>query len=415
MKYVATVALVLVSAVMQTASAAPRYVFLNKAPGIEWHQNRRESFTRAGFDEIRNTIDAPGDPALRVGVSFVFDILRNDPEHIAESLRRFLALSQETGVPVLVNFDGQNWWDGRPDLWNWWDPTKPGYDPENADNVEWTGWDSSTAVKIGWRNRGSQIRVLPQPNLASPAVLKAHREVLGVLVPIVAEWYRALLEDEKYLLGGVKFGHEASIGVNAYHYPDGNRYLEEHPEDASHDPVYGRDHSKGWTGGLATLGYAAVKAAGIKNSGEITREDVGEVVRRYLEALCRVGHEAGLPRDLIYTHQGGTYAPWDKHLPFSAAFNRFATPGWSLYGVDPRAVAPLAEELEKRGERWAAVEWWWGAPDKASWRDHFERTLRFMDCRFITVYNWNCGFRFQKEAAGQEALRELVRDWKEER
>ena len=112
----------------------PRYIFVNNAPGIVWDQNRPESITRAMFDDIRDTVRAPENPQLRLGVSFVWSVLQSPPETTAAGVRRFLALSEETGMPVLVNFDVCNWWEQRPDLWNWWDSAKPGYDRKNTEN-----------------------------------------------------------------------------------------------------------------------------------------------------------------------------------------------------------------------------------------------------------------------------------------
>jgi hypothetical protein len=37
--------------------------------------------------------------------------------------------SGQTDTPVLVQIDTEHWWTARPDLWNWWDPEKPGFDP----------------------------------------------------------------------------------------------------------------------------------------------------------------------------------------------------------------------------------------------------------------------------------------------
>jgi hypothetical protein len=116
---------------------------------------------------------------------------------------------------------------------------------------------------------------------------------------------------------------------------------------------------------------------------------------------------------LIFTHQGGTYPPWETHLPFWPALNQWSTPGWSFYNLDPRKAGSLAAELQKHGQRsWAACEWWWGGADITQWRDHFRRTLSFEDCRFICVYNWNHGM-FRNELAGQEAVRRLVAEWRE--
>jgi hypothetical protein len=397
------------------ADVEPRYVFINRAPGLVWDAGNPVSFQAEHFEEIVDAIDAPENPALRVGVSFCFDFFRYDIVRVRESLARFLALSRETGIPVFIGLDGQNWWGGRPDLWNWRDPDRPGFDPENVHNVEWTGWDASTAVKIGWRNWGAQIRVLPVMNMLSPAVLEAHRQALDELLPLIQAWYAELPAEKHYLFGGVKLGHEAGLNYNAFYYKNGNRCFEEYPEDASHDPRDGLAMEKGVGGGVALLGYNAVKTGAIRDKGVITRDDLAAVTRRYLAALCARAHAAGLHRDRVYTHQGGTYRPWEKHMPFWPALNPHAAPGWSFYGVDPRDAEGLDAALDRRegGARWGAVEWWWGAADTAGWRDHFTRTLSYRNCRLIVIFNWDCGFRFRREQAGLEALRGLAADWPE--
>lgn len=392
----------------------PRYVFFMRGPDAGWHENRPESFTRKGFDEVAETLRVPENPRLRVGVSCAFSYMQNDVDVLVRSVRAVLDACRESRVPVLITFDGQNWWENRPDLWNWWDPDMPGYNPANAHNVEWTDWTPDSAVKIGWRNWGRQIRVRPAPNIASPVVLREHVTRLRPLAEAVSEWYQGLPPEERYLLGGVKVGWEAGIGYNAFHYPNGNQYIEKWPNDPSHDPKTGLDLKKGLAGGCAQLGYAAVKTAGIKSSGAITRDDIGEVTRRYLELLSRTVHEAGIPRHKLFTHMGGNYPPWGTHVPWWPAMNEYATPGWSFYGLDPATAGKLGVTLERQEwKRWAATEWWWGAPDAGTWHDHFARTLGFGDCRHICVYNWDCGFRFKAETAGHEALRKLVAEWRE--
>jgi hypothetical protein len=392
---------------------APRYLFFNIAPASAWNQDHPETFSRAMFDQVARTLRAPENPRLRVGVSFVFSTLETPTNLLAQSLRRLLVSSEESGVPVLITLDGQNWWQHRPDLWNWWDPNLPGYNPSNIFNVEWTGWNPTQAVKVCWRNWGTQLRVAPAPNIASPTVVAAHLEGLRALVPIIVEWQRRLPPERQWLFGGVKLGWEAGIGYNACYYPDGNRYYEQWPHDPSHDPTTSLLLANGLSGGFCQLGYATVKSAGIKDHGDITRENIAIVTQQYLERLCRAAHELGLPRDSVFTHQGGTYAPWENHLPFWPAFNCWSSPGWSFYNGGPREAGPLDAEMKAAGlQRWAAAEWWWGGANAAEWEDHFRRTLSFRDCRFICVYNWNLGM-FENAAAGQEAVRKLVAEWRE--
>ncbi len=169
--------------------------------------------------------------------------------------------------------------------------------------------------------------------------------------------------EKKHLLGGVKLGHEASIGINAWYYPRGNELAD---QPAAEDPVYGLHFEKGWHGGVQPIGYAAVATAGLKRSGELDRDDIARVTGDYLAMLCGEARTAGLPPDKVYTHQGGTYAPWEKTLPWWPAFNADATPGWSFYFTDPAAAAGLGDTLDSRGSgSWAAVEWWWQGNDEA--------------------------------------------------
>jgi hypothetical protein len=407
----------LLAAVLLYACAAyasePRYIFFNLASN-GWRQDAPETFTRASIDEVARVIHAPDNPALRIGVAYPFSVLETAPDVLARSVAAYLHCAEVASVPALINLDGQNWWETRADLWNWWDPAAPGYNPDNRQNVEWTDWSSDSAVKIGWRNWGAQIRVKPAQNISSPKLRDELRSRFAVIVPVIAHWYRQLPRDKRYLFGGLKVGWEAGIGYNAFYYPDGNSVLDHWPNDASHDPQSGLHLDQGLSGACAQIGYAAVKTAGIKTAGAITRDDIGKATQQYLAFLSKLCCDLGIPKDKVFTHQGGTYPPWGTHLPFWPAINRWSAPGWSFYGQDPATAGDLGDELKRtRRTRWAAAEWWWGAPDQAGWEDHFERTLRFRDCRFIAVYNWDCGFRFDKESAGQDAVRALVARWRD--
>lgn len=394
------------------ARQLPRYIFINTAPNVKWKVARPSSFKRQAIDEIVAKVAAPENEQMRLGISFIFDYLSADLDSVSQSLDRFMALSQQTGVPILINLDGINWMGGRPDLWNWWDPSQPGYHPDNRRNVEWTDWQETSAIKISWRNWGRQLRVLPAPNLASPAVVEAQLAAQQRLVPQVLKWYRQLPARKKYLFGGLKVGHEASIGVNAYYYKEGNRYLEQKPTDPGLDPLESYRPEGGLSAGLTQLGYAALKTAGIKSQGRITREDLGQVVAQYLQTLSRHARELGLPRHLIYTHQGDTFAPWEQHLSFAAAVNPYSLPGWSFYNTDPARAGDLGQVLDRQDTSgWAAVEWWWGGTSKQEWVDHLHRTLTYKNCRFLTVYNWEN--MLEKDPNGIAAVREVIGSWKE--
>lgn len=387
----------------------PQYIFFNKAPTypdpMRWTERDPNAFTAASCEEIAGLVGSRGNSRLRVGVSYPFSILEYPPGQLVQCVTRLLEASRAADVPVLITLDGQNWWESRSDLWNWWDPSLPGFNPANRNNVEWSDWGPRYAVKTGWRNWGHQIRVRPAPNLASPRFLAEHWKAYDVLVPLIARWYRELPKERKYLFGGLKVGWEASINVNAYYYPDGNSVFERSPGDTSKDPT---DHERamGWKTGRPTLGYAAISTAKIRTSGRLTINDFERVVHRYLEQLSQAAVKRGIPRELVFTHQGCTYEPWDKHLSFKPAMNDFSIPGWSFYTHDPTECGSLEKDLAAADrQQWAASEWWRGAETAERWRRRFEASLQFKSCRLVCVYNWES---FKKYPEALRAVRELV-------
>ena len=262
-----------------------RYLVLNLTPGLGWHESQPESLAPAHLDALRAKLPFDHRGPVRLAVCYIFSYLNNaSPATFDAALRQCLATAEATDTPVLIALDGENWWGARPDLWNWWDPTKPGYDPQNARNVEWCGPGPEHAVKLAWRNWGRQIRIGPPPNLMSPRYRAACDEQMRRIVPIIAAWSQALPADKRDLFVGVKLGWESSIGVNAWYYPGGNDLLDRDPRD---DPQTGLKTDLLPSRGVATLGYAAVATAGLRTDGQVTEADQVEVVRRHLADLCR--------------------------------------------------------------------------------------------------------------------------------
>ena len=60
-------------------------------------------------------------------------------------IRLVFATAVKNNMAVMLHFDFHVSWQNRPDLWNWFDPKKPGYNPANKQNVEWFGWDGPPA------------------------------------------------------------------------------------------------------------------------------------------------------------------------------------------------------------------------------------------------------------------------------
>jgi hypothetical protein len=90
-------------------------------------------------------------------------------------------------------------------------------------------------------------------------------------IPIVVQldgeqWWQELPQEKKHLLIGIKLGWESSIGVNSFHYPNGNALLN---QSESEDPRTGIKSDQIPSRGVATIGYAAVATAGLANGGEL--------------------------------------------------------------------------------------------------------------------------------------------------
>jgi hypothetical protein len=388
------------------ASRSTQFILVNRAPGPVWNASRPDSFQREHFEEIRRALPHISGARIRPGVAFIFSYLGTSNEGmLVASLKRFLQLAEETDTPVLVQLDGENWWGARPDLWNWWDPERPGFDPANRENVEWSGWSPEDALKIGWRNWGRQIRVLPPPNLMSPRYRRACQEKMELLVPVVLDWWQSLPVEKKELFVGIKLGWESSIGVNTWYYRGGNALLD---RPAAEDPVSGLKTDELPNRGVAGIGYAAVKTMGLLSEGELTEADLAEVVRRHLEELSRQAAQLGVPRERLFTHAGG----WKEgELLYQSAVNAFSSPGWSFYrhASDPGKDTGVQAALKHSDAPvWAAVEWLYQGPGEvASWRSALERTLADPRCRFLCIFNWE-GIR--NNEAALEAIRQTIRE-----
>ncbi len=362
---------------------ADKYLLFNSG-GLDLSSAENAS---ASFEAIMKNFEGLPDAKIHVGVSAIFSYLHTDPLIVKENLRNFLAAAENTNTPVLVKFDGEQWWDGRPDLWNWWDPNKPGYNPDNRYNVEWTGWGSEYAMKIAWRNWGRQLRVLPPPNLMSPQYRKATHDGMDILMPVVLDWFKQLPKDKKYLFVGINVGWETSLCYNAYYYPNGNDYLDKPEAD---DPASGTVRNDVLNRGLVQSGYAAMKTSGIRTNGDITEDDLVEVCRRHLEDLAKYAKDFGFPRDRIFTHGVGN--EFGEKL-YDAAVNEYSCPGWSgyWYADDPSKDKGMMRNIARSdAPYWAVTEYLLLKPykEKALWQSAFEKTLNYSGCRFLSVYNW---------------------------
>lgn len=361
--------------VAETDVVAEKYIFINQS-----------TFSEDEVKEISNYFGGQLNKKVAVGLGVIISLLNDKSENITNKLCSQLMLSEKYNLPICVKLDTEIWWEYRSDLWNWWDQEKPGYNQDNRDNVEWTDWNHDSAIKIGWLNWGRQIRMVPFPNLMSPKYKEAWRTELTKNIKVIKNWYEELPSEKKDLFGGIVLGWESSIGVNVFHYPNGNSYLGQ-PE--SNDPTYGKTMTELPSRGVQTIGYASVKSAGIANSGILTEQMQTEVIRLHLEDLTKTAFELGIERKMIFSHSGG----WvEGESLFTAAINEYSCPGWSFYNYafNPKDDLTAMNALSKSdAPYWGVVEWLFQGDNTINnWYFALNNSLAG-NSRMVVIYNWN--------------------------
>lgn len=346
-----------------------QYFFLN-----DYH-------TIDNYKRISDTFNPQSGKKVLVGRAVLIYLLEMPVEELVTSLKRNFALSEEYDVPLLVEIDPISFWKDVPWLWNWWDESAPGYNPDNRNNVEWFGWGNENAVKIGWINWGVQFRMLPMANLLSPAYQDEVKQRMRVLLKETKRWYRSLPRDKKYLLGGIKLTGEMGLGFNNWYYPDGNSYYDK-PE--SEDPTTGVSIYDVPARGVAQIGYAALSAAGIKSEGEITPEDIYEVESRFCRFMADIAVEFKFPREMLFLHSCGTLG--DK----MACVQEGTCPSWTFYhdmGLHPEKTNAMDCLKESDAPYWAMAEWnIWDQPEEV-WYETLKLCFSLPRLKYVTLFN----------------------------
>lgn len=320
---------------------------------------------------------------VAVGQGLLFYIFQRPLETHLNTLRRHLELSQEYDVPVLVQLDPITFWDGVPELWNWFDPDLPGYDPDNRENVEWTSWSSDDAVKIGWLNWGSQIRLKPMANLFAPAYQEAVKTRMEAMIGVVEQWYNNLPETKKHLLIGIKITGELGVGVNNWYYTGGNDLYGKSADNDPRSGINSNNKPSRSNGEVSTIGYAGCKYAGIKTSGALDGNDIAALEAKFTLFVSKIARSFDIPRDKIFAHAGGVGNDLD------ACINDLVCPSWSFYGADASDAknASYCLDLFKNSSapHWGVAEWAIsGSADV--WARAIRNAFEIEGCYFLSAY-----------------------------
>jgi hypothetical protein len=266
-----------------------------------------------------------------------FPLEKNIPDIIKAAFR----VAREHDVAVHLNFESQNYWQNRPDLWK---------DPEN---VEWSDW-KGTLNTARVLDHGEPVRMAPHMCYNSPLVLK---EISRIVSQVIGPALRAELDalhaaGKDSLFAGITVGSEPAI--DDYTVLAGNN-----PKQAAFMDREGLPRVR--------LGYHALKNLGFgpKNPPKDFKRELAGVNRDFVEFWARQFVEAGIPASRLYTHVpaqgidfGDAIVDYDN-APASIAFVADARPGWTTYPVGrlQSDFKPLYALLAAHGDPpWGGVE-----------------------------------------------------------
>lgn len=285
---------------------------------------------------------------------------------IAQAIKRAFDTARRTNVAALFLVDDHIGWDARPDLWNWYDPAKPGYNPENRKNVEWYDWQGTPNKRRYMTPEGVPSQS-PHMCYNSPTI---EREVSRIVTQVIGPALRREIDqlrrqNKSYLFAGIVVGQEA--GFDDYsQIAKLYQILPALPEPmqsqermtlARASALMRQDKAP-----YSRLGYCSLTNAGYSSAhppGDIN-EALTAVNQQFIEFWDKQFVKAGIPCSRIYTHVAATPPQDDtNNAPIGIAFNPYARPGWTTYpvGTLENGFQPLYDELAKHGDpAWAGVE-----------------------------------------------------------
>ena len=263
---------------------------------------------------------------------------------LPDRIRGAFAAAREHDMAVMLHFDFHLAWKNRPDLWNWFDPQKPGYDPNNKANVEWHGWDGPPN-RVRYLNHGVLERLPPNMCYTSKRTrAEVTRIVSKVIAPVLRDEIAKLrAEGKEALFAGVLVGSEPSIDDYSKPNPELAKMMKE--DGVSAGPLGYR--------ALLDRGFSAARPP------DDFRKALATIIQETVAFWCEQFVDAGIPAEKLYPHVAAPAPAEVMNAPIWTAFNKWSRPGWTTYAVEVlgEGFKPVYDELEKRGNPpWAGVE-----------------------------------------------------------
>ena len=263
---------------------------------------------------------------------------------VPDNIHRAFTVARQNNLALMLHFDFHLAWENRPDLWNWFDPKKPGYSPDNRRNVEWFGWDGPPS-RARYLNHGEAQRMPPPMCFTSEAIHAEWTRLIRDVIarPIKKELAALEREGKGRLFAGILVGSE----------PTFDNYTHTDPETAKQVAADGAPTGQ--------LGYRALLDRGYSRAHPPAdiQQALGEVIQETVAFWCKTFVQAGLPARKLYPHIPVGIPLEVTSAPVESAFNAYSRPGWSTYPVGylGKNFQALYDALKKHGSPpWGGVE-----------------------------------------------------------
>jgi len=262
------------------------------------------------------------------GISLILASWTTPPEALRDFIRQAFDLAASNDIAIHFTVESLEW-QSRNNLWNYRDPGKPGYDPDNINNVEWSDWDKK-GFPYRFRDWGTPEQMAPVICYNSPKVLSEVRKIVndGIGPALVAGVKRLERDGKGNLFAGVTVGAEPELP----NYENVGRF---NPRMAELMDRLGVPKSRLGYCALANLGYSRSKPP-----ADFAKALAG-VNQAYVEYWAKLLHEAGISTGKMYTHIAagagvvGSPEVAQTNAPIDIAFNKYSRPGWTTYPNGP--------------------------------------------------------------------------------
>jgi hypothetical protein len=330
-----------------------------------------------GIESVAARLGTTGDGKTRqLGVGDGIPVWASDESKIRQAINLRFDIAKQTNTAVHFLVDDHIDWSERPDLWNWYDPTRRGYNPDNRKNVEWYDWEGSPNKRRYFTPLGTASQT-PHMCYNSPAIQKEIARIISKVVgPALRKEIDTLRQENKeYLFAGITVGAEAGI--------DDYSMIRNVPKIAwlvrtifnavrgDTDPAQEQTEKMLTDAGAlmdedkapySRLGYCALTNAGYSqtNPPKDINQALADINQKFIEFWDKQFVGAGIPCSRIYTHVAASPPQDDNNnSPLGIVFNPYARPGWTTYplGTLANRFQPLYDELAKHGNpAWGGVE-----------------------------------------------------------